>query len=86
MARKQASTRRVTTASILLAASFARGVEDRRAGRPPQFDDEAFDWGYERGRQWASLAPADMPLRTGGELNPMAISLLEAAFNRKLIT
>ena len=39
MAKKQASTRRAPTASILRAASFARGVEDRRAGHPPRFDD-----------------------------------------------
>jgi len=83
MARKQADTYRVTASSILRRPSFSRGVEDRRAGRPPMFDLD--DWEYERGRLWATLAPVSMPLFIGGRPNPIAVALLAAAMDRGMI-
>jgi hypothetical protein len=62
--------------SIMAHRNFKAGVDDVRAGRPARFD--AFDdnlWAYERGRQWATLAPMTMPLRIGKKLNPAAIAL-----------
>jgi hypothetical protein len=90
MAKTQVPTRLVTTQNIMGAPAFARGFEDARRGVP--FDwrvgstntDDA--WDYERGRLLAHIAPLDMPLRIGGGLNPKAIALCDAAFNRKLIT
>jgi len=83
MARKQASTRRATASSVLRDPSFSRGVEDRRAGRPPMFERD--DWEYERGRLWATLAPLSMPLFIGGRPNPAAVALLRAAIARGLV-
>ena len=56
---------------------FARGVADARAGKAPAFDapypHTNNAWAYERGRQWASIAPlGDVPLRVNGKLNPAA--------------
>jgi hypothetical protein len=82
----QVPTEGVTVEWIMSRAAFRRGVEDRRAGRPMtwQGEDEVH-WEYERGRLWASLAPAAMPLRIGGMLNPKAVALYRAAAKRKLI-
>ena len=62
---------------------FERGFDDARKGIP--FDWRINDWDYERGRQLAHIAPLDMPLWIGGRLNPKAIALCDAAFQRKLI-
>jgi hypothetical protein len=84
--KDQIPTIETTAAWIMSQAAFQQGVEDRRAGRPMSSSgDIAHAWQYERGRLWASLAPADMPLRIGGKLNPRALALLEAAFDRKLV-
>jgi hypothetical protein len=42
-------------------------------------------WDYERGRLFAHIAPLNMPLKIGGKLNPKAIALCNAAFDRKLV-
>jgi hypothetical protein len=91
--RKQASTRRVTTLSILSDAEFRRGFEEARLGKP--FDPNNNDWDYERGRLFARIAPLDMPLwidlplvsgrKIGQKLNPKALALAEAAFARRLL-
>jgi hypothetical protein len=71
--------------------SFALGVADRRRGVPPQFHRELPDegdedeWDYERGRLFASIAPASMPRRIGRQLNPKAVALCRSAFNRGYI-
>ena len=56
---------------------FAFGVADVRAGQAPRAAYEQWDgneqWNYERGRQWAVLAPRDMPLKLGSKLNPQAV-------------
>jgi hypothetical protein len=53
----------VTYASVMRDPLFIQGVEEYRAHKRPDFDTvrenghpEA-NWGYERGRQWAVLAP-----------------------------
>jgi hypothetical protein len=81
--RKQADTRRVSTRSIVASKEFARGVEEVRKGLP--FNPDNGDWDYERGRAFGFIAPLDMPLRIRGALNPKALNLAEAAFDRKLL-
>jgi hypothetical protein len=76
----------VTTRQIMSSAAFAAGVNDVRAGKPARFDGGfADDWGYERGRQWALIAPRSMPLRIGRRLNTDAMRLFERAWLRKEI-
>jgi hypothetical protein len=83
---KQAFTRGVTTAWIMLRPAFLRGVEDVRAGRPPTFDDpDGSSWCYERGRLFGAIAPVSMPIKIKGKLNHRAIALFDAAFDRNLI-
>ena len=64
---------------------FASGLDDIRAGRP--FADHIADeyWAYERGRLFGAIAPRSMPLFTNDRLNPKAVSLYEAASQRRLI-
>jgi hypothetical protein len=57
----QVPTWPTSISAIIRTKAFARGVADVRAGRSPQFDEEN-DWDYERGRQWAVIAPPTMPL------------------------
>jgi hypothetical protein len=83
MSRKQASTLRVTTRAIVASRAFERGLDEVRRGLP--FDPDKDDWEYERGRCFGFIAPLDMPLRIGRALNPKALKLAEAAFNRKLL-
>jgi hypothetical protein len=80
---EQADTCFVTTASIVGSKAFARGFAEVREGRP--FDPNYNDWDYERGRCFGFIAPLGMPLRIGSKLNPKALRLADAAFNRKLL-
>jgi hypothetical protein len=81
---EQIETVIVDTVEIMRDAAFGRGVEDRRAGRP--FDQNLDgNWEYERGRLWASIAPVNMPLRIRGRINPKAVALFDAAYERGLI-
>ena len=76
--RQQVDTVRCSAAVIANSPHFATGVADLRAGAPPRFDEMQDDyWGYERGRQWAVLAPITMDPHS-----PMAIRLFEAAEQR----
>jgi hypothetical protein len=94
--RDQVETEHLGASYFLESRDFARGVEDVRAGRPPRFDEYAWDqggtpatdrqWAYEKGRQFAIIAPKTMPLRTNGKLNLDALRLLVAAINRGEIT
>jgi hypothetical protein len=81
--RPQASTRLVTTRKILTSVEFARGVDEVRRGLP--FDPDNDSWNYERGRHFGRIAPVNMPLRIGRKINPKALALAEAAFDRKLL-
>ena len=71
MSAQQVETEPVSLRSIMGSADFARGVADVRAGRPPRFDLDS--WDYERGRQWAIAAPTTMPVKVGRRINPKAI-------------
>ncbi len=83
MTSGQVPTRRVTFATIMSSPEFELGLSDVRRGIP--FDWRVTHWGYERGRLFGHIAQPDMPLRIGRKLNPKAVALFEAAFNRKLI-
>ena len=80
---KQVPTKQVTTAMIMASPEFARGLDDARKGVP--FDWRNGKWNYERGRLFAHIAPLGMPLRIDGHLNPKAVALCEAAFDREFI-
>ena len=74
----QIPTRRTTLREIMSDPKFALGVADARAGRgyPPTYDtwaDTNDRWTYERGRQWAQIAPHGLPLKINGKLNPQAL-------------
>ena len=81
--RKQARTRRVIARSIVASKEFARGLEEVRNNLP--FNPDNNNWDYERGRCFGFIAPLDMPLRIGRALNPKALKLAEAAFDRNLL-
>jgi hypothetical protein len=84
--REQVKTRCVTAAAIMRSADFRCGFEDVRSGRPARFDDHHADgWSYERGRQFAYIAPTSMPLKINGKLNSKALTLFEAAHGRGYI-
>ena len=76
--RDQVDTVGCSAAVIVDSPYFAIGVADLRAGAPPRFDEMRDEyWGYERGRQWAVLAPITLDPHS-----PMAIRLFEAAQQR----
>ena len=67
---------------VMRTREFRLGFEDVRAGRPARFDmcnDTNRAWNYERGRQFATIAPLSMKLRINGELNSRAVRLFVAA-------
>ena len=74
---KQVPTAPTTIAEIMNAPEFALGVADARAGRPMHQAFDAWDgnrqWNYERGRQWARLAPGSVMLKRNGKVTPQAI-------------
>jgi hypothetical protein len=72
--RDQADTVPSSVEAIMRSRSFQRGVAEVRAGLLPDFD-RFDDWDYERGRQWATAAPGDMPVKIGKRLNPNAVLL-----------
>jgi hypothetical protein len=71
----QADTRETSPEHIMRTPSFKAGVDDVRSGRSARFDSYR-GVEYERGRQWANLAPPTMQLRLGRRLNPHALALL----------
>ena len=89
--RAQVPTKGVTIEWIMGSPAFGLGFEDARKGIP--FDwrigsdqpNANNSWNYERGRLFAHIAPLGMPLRIDGYLNPKAVALCEAAFDRGLI-
>jgi hypothetical protein len=80
---KQARTRPVSIRRIVASREFERGLDEVRDGVP--FNPDNDDWNYERGRCFGFIAPLEMPLRIGSDLNPKALKLAEAAFSRKLL-
>lgn len=77
----------LTIPTIMRRAKFKAGVEDVRGGMPGRFDKFADDpfWAYERGRQFATVAPRSMAIKIGGKLNPKAVALYVVAAERGLI-
>jgi hypothetical protein len=76
--REQVNTAPCSTAAIVRSRCFAIGVADFRAGALPRFDEMVDEyWGYERGRQWAALAPVTMDPHS-----TIAVRLFEAATKR----
>jgi hypothetical protein len=74
----QIPTRPVTLREIMSDPKFALGVADARAGRgyPTSYDnwkDTNDRWAYSRGRQWAQVAPRNLPLKIRGEINSQAL-------------
>jgi hypothetical protein len=80
MIRKQARTHRVSIHTIVASKEFARGFDEARKGLP--FNPDNDEWDYERGRHFAFIAPINMPLRIGSKLNPKALKLAEAAYEK----
>ena len=76
---------RCATSTIMRHPHFAQGLNDIRAGRPFNADMVDDYWAYERGRLFGAIAPLTMPLFVGKKINPKALALYDAAFNRKLI-
>ncbi|MBB5048160.1 hypothetical protein HNR60_002922 [Rhodopseudomonas rhenobacensis] len=86
---KQAEPEPVASDVIVGSHAFRRGVAEVRTGRSPRFDDEVLaqdgmQWAYEWGRQFALLAPPDLPLISPdeGTLNPKAVYLFNIYLQR----
>jgi hypothetical protein len=82
----QVTTFKCSIESIMGTREFAAGIHDVRHGSPPRFDvfcDD--DWGYERGRLFAYIAPLSMQIRINGRLNRKAIALYRVAMERGYI-
>jgi hypothetical protein len=62
---------------IMAQLHFALGVADVRGRRGfrPEYDTWVPDdqWGYDRGRIWATLAPKSLAVKRGGKINPAAV-------------
>lgn len=79
---EQADATPSTPAEIMSDQLFRQGFEEKRAGRQFYYDRH-YDWAYERGRQFATIAPANMSLLLpNGKLNPKALAL----FTRELFS
>jgi hypothetical protein len=78
---EQIRTRGISIQAIMKTEAFRRGVLDQRAGRKPRFDEEANGpsggWFYERGRQFATIAPRDLQVILERRLNPAAVLFYE---------
>jgi hypothetical protein len=82
---EQIRTARCSTATIMLHPHFERGLGDIRNGRPfADCPDDPY-WSYERGRMFGRVAPRNMPLFEGNQLNFKAIQLFQAAYDRRFI-
>jgi hypothetical protein len=73
----QVPTAPTTVRAIMSTPEFALGVADARAGRPYRHAYECWDgnaqWNYERGRQWAQLAPRHIVLKQNGTITANAM-------------
>ena len=75
---EQVRTYPTSVESIMESSAFALGVRDVRNGTPPRVFpgwDIDWQWNYERGRAWATVAPRTMPVRIRGKLNRAALAI-----------
>jgi hypothetical protein len=75
---QQVPTILATVEQIMSSPYFARGVADVRAGRGYCADYDTWGhsnnrWDYERGRQWAAVAPRSVALKRNGRLTTEAM-------------
>jgi hypothetical protein len=74
----QIPTYTVTIQEIMSEPSFALGVADMRAGRGVRLAYHTWrpgvQWDYERGRQWAKLAPTSVVLKRNGKITREAVA------------
>jgi hypothetical protein len=67
---------------IMSQPTFTLGAADARAGRRYHADYDLWNingqWNYERGRQWASLAPRNVPLKRNGRVTREALKYFKA--------
>ena len=73
----QIPTRPVSIAEIMSDPKFAQGAEDVRHGRGYLADYDTWEdtndrWAYERGRQWATVAPRHVVLKANGKITTAA--------------
>lgn len=76
--RQQVPTTPTTVFAIMSRPTFALGVEDARASRGYRRDYDTWEdtndrWTYERGRQWARVAPRTVPLKVNGKVTQQAM-------------
>lgn len=75
MSAKNRSTRPTTVVAIM--SEFGLGVADARARRGDHPAYESWtakeQWNYERGRQWATLAPRSVELKRAGKVTAEAV-------------
>jgi hypothetical protein len=70
----QCDTFRTSPAEIMQSAEFAVGVTEIRTGQPPNYDTMD-DWNYERGRLWATMAPANLDPRSARAVRMFMVAL-----------
>jgi hypothetical protein len=71
---EQAERIPISIASVLRSADFQRGVAEYRARKKPDFENTSDQ--YELGRQFAAIAPRDLPITTSsGRLNTKAVTI-----------
>jgi hypothetical protein len=77
-----------TIPAIMRQPTFLLGVADARAQRGYHTDYDLWhtndQWGYERGRAWAALAPRSVQLKNNGKIAPEAIAWF-VRFNKDII-
>jgi hypothetical protein len=66
-----------TVIAIMMCPKFGLGAMDVRAGRGRHPSYESWpvneQWNYERGRAWATVAPASVALKQAGKVTTEAI-------------
>jgi hypothetical protein len=72
---EQVETIRVSVAAVMRTKAFQIGVAEVRNGQAPNYDRFVDSTCYERGRQWAVLAPPDLPLLEGNRVHPEAMRI-----------
>jgi hypothetical protein len=75
---EQIPTKIASPEEIMRTKAFRHGVNDVRRGKPPRFDTFDDDWEYERGRQFAVLAPHCLEIVLGERLNPKAVQFFKS--------